>query len=118
MNMTRKKVFFRLALLLYLLALCYVCFAPGDDIPKLPPSLAGIPVDKLVHFLLFVPFAPLVHFGLGLSPILSALLALACALGTEVVQLFLPDRAFELYDFFADSLGICLTFIVLVLKKR
>lgn len=110
-------------LVLYLLAVCYICFSPGDAVPKLPLSLFGIPIDKAVHFCMFLPFVPLVFMGvcsaldkpvhLSRKTVLLVaacmLLALACAYGTEVIQKFLPTRDYDIKDFMADCLAILLS---------
>ena len=114
-NQTRS-ILFKLAMLLYVVAVAYLCFANFHKLPEVPKTILGIPMDKLVHFCMFFPFPILAFFGydkLTETPLqaLAALLCI-CAFGgifaglTEIVQGMLPYRSQDLHDYGADLLAI------------
>ena len=69
--------------------------------------------DKANHLIaFFILFLLLIfsHFELKVSKVI--LLLLLYAIQIEVVQLFIPNRAFSMLDIFADSIGIFFGFVV------
>ena len=130
-NRTRSLLS-KLILLLYILAVAYLCFANFHKLPDVPKSFLGIPMDKLVHFCMFFPFpilAFLAYDKLTDTPLkaLAALISI-CAVGcifagiTELVQDSLPYRTKDLNDFGADCLAVglasVLTFIIDISQMR
>ncbi len=114
-NQTRS-ILFKFAMLLYVVAVAYLCFANFHKLPEVPKSFLGIPMDKLVHFCMFFPFPILAFFAydkLTETPLqaLAALLCI-CAFGgifaglTEIVQGMLPYRNQDVKDYGADLLSI------------
>ena len=114
-NRTRSLLF-KLAMLLYVVAVAYLCFANFHKLPEAPRTLCGIPTDKIVHFCMFFPFPILAFFAydrLTETPLqaLAALLCI-CAFGgifaglTELIQGALPYRSQDVHDFSADLLSI------------
>ena len=98
----------------------------------MPRTLFGLPIDKVVHFLMFFPFpilAFLAYDHLTQTPwqALAALISI-CAIGgifaglTEIIQGQLSYRTKDINDFGADCLAIglsgLLVFIIDVLKMR
>lgn len=127
-----RSILFKIAMLLYLAAVAYLCFANFHKLPDVPKSFLGIPMDKLVHFCMFFPFpilAFLAYDKLTDTPLkaLAALISI-CAVGcifagiTELVQDSLPYRTKDLNDFGADCLAVglasVLTFIIDISKMR
>lgn len=122
----RKSHIYRVLMLLYLGAVCLLCFANlGDMGPK--EQLWGIPSDKLVHCLLFFPF-PLLAWGCTLSEkesvprtlgLILLFFILGAALGflTEYIQDLLPNRCRETMDFLADLCGITAACLALMIYK-
>ena len=130
-NRTRALVF-RLVMILYVIAVAWFCFANFQRLPDVPRTLFGIPIDKVVHFCMFLPFpvlAFLAYDHLTETPwkALAALVSI-CAIGgifagiTELVQGQLAYRSKDINDFGADCLAIglsgLLVFVIDVLKMR
>lgn len=114
-NRTRV-ILFRLAMLLYIAAVAYLCFANFNKLPDVPKQFLGIRMDKIVHFCMFFPFpvlAFLAYDDLTEKPwqALAALISI-CAVGcifagiTEIIQGSLPYRRQDIKDFGADCLAI------------
>lgn len=112
-----RALVFRLLLLVYIVAVAYLCFANFDKTPDIQKFIFGIPTDKLVHFCMFFPF-PIIFFFASdkrSSSMIKAMssFVLACSYGcifagiTEIVQAMLPYRTEDLADFGADCLAIC-----------
>ena len=112
----RRTTLFRILTLLYLAAVAVLCFAKFSSLPSVPGNFLGIPTDKIVHFLMFLPFPILALFGFKLKKpavvkivlIVVGLFIIGCLLawGTEYVQGKLPYRNMDPSDFRADSLGL------------
>ena len=121
-----NKTAARIAFLLYLAVLMYLCFGEFTGLPETPGTFLGIEGDKVIHFLMFLPFPVLSYFALSLPTrkVRHSLLSAACILatgavfaaGTEFIQDFLPYREADTADFMADFLAICLsTMVVLII---
>jgi VanZ family protein len=97
-----------------------------------PGKFLGLDADKVVHFLLFVPFPILAYFSFPLDrkrllPTLGAIV-LIFAIGagiaglTEYVQGRLPYRTMDINDYKADLLGLffssMLVFFIRVFTRR
>jgi VanZ family protein len=114
-NKTIAKILF----VLYLAVLMYLCFGKFDGLPKEPRSLFGLEGDKVVHFLMFLPFPVLSYFAFPVrtrkawhSLLLTAfILAVGSvfAAGTEFIQDFIPYREADTADFMADFIGLCVS---------
>ena len=132
-NRTRT-LFFRIAMLLYIATVAYLCFANFDKIDHVPRSLFGIPMDKIVHFCMFFPFPILGFYAYdkytetpwqALAAVVSV-----CAFGgifaglTELVQGTLSYRSQDIRDFRADCIAIGISALLVFLydlykmKKR
>lgn len=114
-----SKTSFRILFLIYLAVLLYLCFGKFSDMPDTSPHLLGIDGDKIVHFLMFLPFPVLSYFAFPAptrkpwhSLLMTAIILAAgsvLATGTEFVQGFLPYREAETADFTADFIALCLS---------
>ena len=118
----RRTTLFRLLTLLYLAAVAVLCFAKFSSLSSVPGSFLGIPTDKIVHFLMFMPFPVLAllsfelkkpHlFKLVLIVVLLFITGCLLAWATEYVQGLLPYRDMDPKDFRADSLGLFIGSVV------
>ena len=111
-----RSIIAKIVMLLYVVAVAYLCFANFHKLPEVPKTFLGIPMDKIVHFCMFFPFPILAFFAydkLTETPLqaLAALLCI-CAFGgifaglTEIVQGMLPYRSQDIKDYNADLLSI------------
>lgn len=86
-------------------AIVVAVLIPGDNLPDV--GVGGI--DKVVHVGMFAAWAMAVRYDFSLKPFPSLLVFLAglffSAL-TEVLQLLVEGRSFDLYDMAADGLGV------------
>jgi VanZ family protein len=77
----------------------------------------GFPLDKIIHFLIYLTFSFLISNTLAFnrqkhSHLKGFLYTFSIGLAMEVVQYFLPYRSFETADIFSNALGALLgTFI-------
>ena len=119
----RAKITFRILLLLYIAAVCFLCFARFDDTPSVPLQIFGIPTDKLVHFLMFAPFPVLAWFAFGgkrkgwrryLALALILGVGVLLSLSTEVIQQYIPYRNGDWTDFAADLTGLVTSTLILL----
>lgn len=112
-----RALIFQLILLVYIVAVAYLCFANFDKAQNFQKYIFGIPTDKLVHFCMFFPF-PIISFFASdkrSTTIFGALASfvIVCSYGcifagiTEIIQGMLPYRTEDLADFGADCLAIC-----------
>lgn len=79
-------------------------------------------IDKAVHFCLFAPLPLLTYLSsafmkMKFKLLFTSLFSFLLAFFTEIVQSFLPYRSYDLYDLVADTLGIgvCLLAIIIFL---
>ncbi len=105
---------FRVALVLASLAILYLATTPLHD------TVAGDVNDKLSHVLAFFSLALLLDFSFPDSALewRKILALLAFGLAIEIIQYYLPYRAFSLLDWGADGLGIVLYRIALPVLQR
>lgn len=125
--MTRRRtLIFRALLIVYLIAVAYLCFGHVDQMPHVSRSFFGFESDKIAHFLMFLPFPVLTFFSYDrfTNKVWSALLfavitfAIGCALSaaTELIQGTLAYRTADPKDFLADiiSLGLSTTAVMII----
>lgn len=78
---------------------------PGEDLPDV--GLGGF--DKLVHVCMFIVWAVAVRYDLNTKAfpwLLIIFSGLAFSALTEVLQLLVEGRTFDLYDMVADAIGL------------
>ncbi|MFA7116499.1 MAG: VanZ family protein [Bacteroidales bacterium] len=119
----------------YILFLFFLCFTNFGSLDiDLPTNILGIGIDKYIHSLMFFPYPILAWLVFQYSRhlkkyskyalSLSAISGMVIAIFTESVQFyFLPNREGDPLDFFADTIGLVLSFILLyfimgALKKK
>ena len=102
---------------IYLAAVGVVCFIKPSSIPEMNlKTFLGIPIDKVLHFLMFIPYPILagpVFIGRDCSFICGAVIisiiavtGAGVAYGTELIQAQTGYRSYEIGDFHADITGI------------
>ena len=129
--MMKRTTIFRILTILYLGAVALLCFANFNNLPDVQKTFLGIPADKIVHFLMFLPFPILAFWSLRLRRkglvktllVLVAIFIVGCliAWGTEYVQSKLPYRDMDLLDFRADRIGLavgCMAMFFIQLFSR
>jgi len=128
---TTKTTLSRILFFLYLCCIAFLCFARLGDMSAMEHSLAGIPTDKIAHFLMFLPMPILTYLSFDhrdrrpgktvLFAFLTILSGCAIAYGTELIQAKIPYRSFDMKDFYADSVAVVLsalmTMIIALSKK-
>lgn len=115
----------RILMILYILAVGFLCFNNFKDVPDVPKTLFGIPMDKVVHFCMFFPFPLLGFFSfdhnrwskLETFGHMLSLFAWGCIFAgiTEMVQGMLPYRTEDILDFRADVLAIAISSLLVFL---
>lgn len=101
---------------LYMGAVALLCFARGEQLPQFPMNWFGIPADKIIHFLMFMPF-PILSFttfnprentikGENIIILASFCTGIILSLSTELIQNTLGYRSYELADLMMDFAGI------------
>lgn len=123
---TTKTILSRVLFLLYVCAVCLICFADSSSLPRMQRFIFGIPTDKVVHFIMFAPFPILSYLSFDhpsgkpgrsvLFVFLSLIAGATLAYSTEVIQSYLPSRSKDINDFYADALalGVSSIFILLI----
>jgi len=98
--------------------------------PEIEPMwwLSAIRPDKIVHAGMFGMLNYLFIFPIFKSEMVEStkvnyfiwisLAASFWGLSTEFIQLLVPGRSFELWDWFADSLGVLIAFIYIYWKFK
>ncbi len=129
--MSRKAtLIFRILMILYIIALAVLCFGHFGHLPQIHSKILGLEQDKVVHFLMFLPFPLLSYYALGIQPsgpwkaiglvLLIFLTGSVLAAATEIAQGFLPYRQADSKDFLADGCALALSslavFIIMLVK--
>ena len=111
------------AFCIYLIAVAVLCFIRPSNLPEVDiKTIFGIPIDKLLHFLMFLPYPFLsgMSFMSRKRSIFVNILILAIlvvtgvgiAYGTELIQAQTGYRSYEIADFHADMTGIATGIII------
>ncbi len=129
--MRRRDHIFLILFLIYLGLVLWCCFGNFSDMPDVQKEMFGIPTDKVVHFIMFLPFVFLGYMSFASRPkkrIQSILLVLASlaggvlmAVATEIGQSLTSYRTGAAFDFVADGTGLLVatvfTLILVFFKK-
>ena len=122
MSSRKPDIFGTIALVIYLALVAYLCFSHFDSLPNVPRSFMGIPSDKIVHFLMFLPLVPLAYIAfvgdrhrlwVTILAILVIFMA-GCGIAalTEIIQGMTSYRSKDLLDFRADSFSMAAASLV------
>lgn len=115
----------------YLAAVAYLCFLKPGSIPVLQQFIFGIPTDKVIHFIMFLPYPILAYisFSPDRKEVLTHMLALiaiiavgaAMAMGVERLQIA-AGRNYDIKDFYANiagmAAGAAITLIFILARHR
>lgn len=115
----------------YIVAVAVLCFMKPSSLPQVELDFFGIPMDKVVHFIMFLPFSILAYMTFwpadaGRIRKLAVLLVIVIfgagmAVATEKIQAMTGYRTGDIMDFAADMTGIlvgaALTALFILLKK-
>lgn len=112
----RRRILFIAAFLIYLTAVVYLCLMKPDNLPQAEIYLFGLPIDKVAHFMMFLPFPALSYMMLwenGRKIWADLLILLSCmAIGTglafltEHLQSMTQYRSSDILDTYADMAGL------------
>ena len=119
----RLKTISIIVFCIYLAAVGVLCFIRPSSLPEMDiNTIFGIPVDKILHFLMFLPYPVLAGMvfitkdqkSLAATALLFilALTGTGVAYGTEIIQAHTGYRSYETADFYADMAGIAAGSIV------
>ena len=116
-------VWSRIALAVYLCAVAFLCFGNFSSMSEVPDYFLGIPLDKIAHFVMFLPLPVLIYlssFKDGRPPrkplavlCIAIVVGIALAATTELGQSRLDYRSGESSDFKADVIAVALSALVL-----
>lgn len=111
----KQKTAFKVLFFIYLAGVLFLCFGRFDNAPSVP-SVLGIQVDKILHFLLFFPFPILAFlaFDKHTETVATSLIftgislagGILLALATEFGQALTSWRSGDIWDFLADVTGL------------
>ena len=125
--MTKRQIIWaRILLGAYLLAIVILCFANFSSAPKIQEDILGIPMDKIVHFLMFFPFPILAYFAFdrhtqtlrstlaytGLTFLTGCIFAAATEFGQARLTTW---RSGDPIDLVADISALALASIVIII---
>ena len=108
---------------IYLIAVGLLCFLRPSSLPEVDiKTFLGIPIDKLLHFLMFLPYPILSglvfirkeqKMAVSIAILITlAVLGIGISYGTELIQARTGYRSYEIEDFYADMTGIATGFII------
>jgi VanZ family protein len=111
------RILYIAAFCIYLAAVGVLCFIRPSSLPEMDvKTFLGLPIDKVLHFLMFLPYPVLsglvfINKDQKLSAAATIMLILAItgigvAYGTEMIQSQTGYRSYEIADFYADMTGI------------
>lgn len=114
----------------YLAAVAYLCFLKPGSIPVLQQFIFGIPTDKVIHFIMFLPYPVLAYISFrpdrkGILTHMLTFIAIiavgaAMAMGVERLQIA-AGRNYDIKDFYANIVGMAagaVTTIILILARH
>lgn len=121
----------RILFCLYVTAVILLCIIKTESLPELPKTFLGIPLDKIAHFIMFLPY-PILGYATFYPKDSSiwrnlALVAIICITGgvfaysTETIQSMTDYRTSDIMDIAADSAGLLsgtlATIIYIIFRK-
>ena len=122
----KRKAIFITVFVIYLAAVIYLCLMKPDNLPQTELYLFGLPLDKVAHFLMFLPVPALAYMMLwekGRKTWAELLILLSClAVGvglaflTEHLQAMTQYRSSDIKDIYADMTGLGIGCIVVLIN--
>lgn len=123
--MEKRRLIARILLILYIITLCTLCFIriePGIDFES---TWFGLPKDKIVHFLMFLPYPVITYFAfckekrthISFMLFMVTVIVTGIAIGaaTEIIQSMTSYRSADINDLRADSLGVFAGSLIILL---
>ncbi len=111
--------------LIYLLTIFYLFLSDAKSLPKdVNFSIFNIPSDKIVHFIIYLPFSILFYksfewylkrFTIFKIIIFNILLGFILSITTETLQVLNPVRTVSIFDLFANFTGVLIGTLFLTL---
>ena len=113
----RLKTLSIIVFCIYMAAVGVLCFIRPSSLPEVDiKTFLGIPIDKILHFLMFLPYPVLAgmvfitrdqkRYAVTAILFILALSGIGVAYGTEIIQSHTDYRSYEIADFYADMTGI------------
>ena len=126
---SHSKRILRILFFLYCIALILLAILPinGESSALNDTYIVNIRLDYFVHMLSFLPFLPFALYvlsetfhikGIAQKIFVFIIIGILFAITTEVIQLYLPYRTFNINDLIANTLGIILGLPIILLIKR
>ena len=111
-----KQKYLKALFWLLIVSVLVLSCVPGSA----PAVLKIVNLDKVVHFSTFLLLSTIFLFAYTFSKlfIATALLMTLFGLLIEVVQLYIPNRLFSIYDLVADILGVLAALLVYMLIHK
>ena len=111
------RILYITAFCIYLAAVGVLCFIRPSSLPEMEiKTFLGLPIDKVLHFLMFLPYPVLSGLvfinreqkipGITAIMLILAITGIGVAYGTEMIQAQTEYRSYEIADFYADMTGI------------
>ena len=111
------RILYITAFCIYLAAVGVLCFIRPSSLPEMEiKTFLGLPIDKVLHFLMFLPYPVLSGLvfinreqkipGITAIMLILAITGIGVAYGTEMIQAQTEYRSYEIADFYADLTGI------------
>lgn len=123
--MGKARITSLLLLTLYIIAVCILCFAKIDTGIDMSSTWLGFPKDKVVHFLMFLPYPILTSLSFRCSNgkpwsfilfmLVIIVIGIAIGAATELIQGTTGYRSCDINDLKADSLGILAGSIIVLI---
>ena len=119
------KIILFLAYIALVAWLCFGTFKPDSDVPR---SILGIPIDKVVHFLMFLPFPILGTIALdfrswwralSVTTLLANIIAFSFEqLQSRITTVRITDPSDLNANFLGITLGLLITIVIGLLAKK
>lgn len=114
---------------IYIVTVLFLCLYDfsGYEMPEPPLLILGIPTDKIIHFVMFLPFSIILHYHIWFkrqtlkknSTIIILISGILFAVSTEVLQQSTTSyRQFDGFDIVADICGVVWGLIAVKLVAR
>lgn len=122
--MGKRNIIGLILLALYLIVVGWCCFGHFETLSEPPSTILGIPTDKIVHFIMFLPFPFLCYLTFEymadkpwkVAMAVASIFLVGCmiAAGTEIGQSFTKHRSGDVMDFMADMAALAAASLVIL----
>lgn len=117
--MKKAGIIFPIIFALYVCAVLFCCFWRFESLPEVGRSFLGIPADKVVHFIMFLPWPALAWLAFPRNRGIAAIFLSGCVFAalTEAGQSLTSYREGDTLDLLADILGLTVGCIAIPVIK-